>query len=159
MDSVIGHKPATQPPIVEETVSVSDEVGDYDSQPLEDVEECSDSCSSVSTPHCYQSACSSRSVTPPVTSEGKARQQESRKRERPVDAKVHKMEQLLEKMVKVQEDSDRYHMRMEEKLTEMEEKRQEESREFQLSLLALMGNQTRASESQPSFFGYRPSMS
>ena len=163
MDAVLGRKPATQPSVVVESASAAAAVVEEDSNEDDSLllqeEELSDSpCSSASlteTATSNQSACSSGSVTQRAMTEGN--KSKNRKRTSPVNAKLSKMEELLAKMVKVQQESDNYYMRM-EKLLEMEERREMESREFQLSLLALMRSQTGASAAQPSFFTYPPRM-
>ena len=159
MDAVLGHKPATQPSVVVESASAAAAVVEEDSNEDDSLllqeEELSDSpCSSVlltETAMSNQSAVTQRAMT-------EGNKSKNRKRTRPVNAKLSKMEELLAKMVKVQQESDNYYMRMEEKLLEMEERREMESREFQLSLLALMRSHTGASPAQPSFFTYPPRM-
>ena len=61
----------------------------------------------------------------------------SRKRKR---AESSKVEDMMGKLMKMQEESDEHYMRIEEKLLEMEKQRQKESQEFQLRMMALLSN-------------------
>ena len=114
MDAVLGHKLAAQPSVVVESasaaVAVVEEDSNEDDSLLLQEEELSDSpCSSASlteTATSNQSACSSGSVTQRAMTEGN--KSKNRKRTRPVNAKLSKMEELLAKMVKVQQESDNY---------------------------------------------------
>ena len=75
------------------------------------------------------SVTTSRPVTP-VVEEKKA--VGGNKKRRRSNEKVNKMERLVEKVIKMQEESDEHYLRLEEKMLEMEERRQKESREFQM---------------------------
>ena len=52
------------------------------------------------------------------------------KKRRRSNEKVNKMEYLVEKVKKMQEESDEHYLRLEEKMLDMVERRQKESREF-----------------------------
>ena len=60
------------------------------------------------------------------------------KKRRRSNEKVNKMEYLVEKVIKMQKESDKHYLRLEEKMLEMEERRQKESREFQLQMMSLL---------------------
>ena len=92
--------------------------------------------------------CQHAAVVQSLVTEGKTSKRNDRKEIDLLMQSSLKWSMLLDKMVKVQEDSD---MQMKERLMEMVEIRQTESREFQLFWLALMSNQTGARAAHPSF--------
>ena len=177
VDDVLGHKPATQPPLVVES-------GDPDlwtQQQAEGELPQGSSCESEGDGHSVQEKSASlphsRSVTPVVDrQEGKSSQEdetppdsgtapkEKNSRTTPKEKKQSvmkdrkrkkgesRMDEMVEKLMKMQEESDRHYMRMEEKLLEMEERRQRESQEFQLRLMSFFGGQ--AAPSPP--YNYPP---
>lgn len=51
------------------------------------------------------------------------------------------MEDLIEKVIKGPEESDRHYQRMEEKWLEMEDRHQKESREFQSTIMSVISKQ------------------
>lgn len=55
-----------------------------------------------------------------------------------VSDKFEKLEDLLEKIVKIYEENDTASRKIEEKLLEMEERRERENKEFQLKLMSLL---------------------
>ena len=124
MDQVLGHKPATRRPVVIESGESSMSCDPEPSAP---------SPSSLSSSG--DDISRSRSETP-IPEQGKIR-----KRKRGGD-KFEKLEGFLEKVVKMQEENDAASRRMEEKLLEMEERRDRENREFQLQMMAILAGQT-----------------
>ena len=86
---------------------------------------------------------SSRSVTPVhvhVVDDDKGNKSVRKKRKRSSE-KVNKMEELVEKVLKMQDESQQHYLKMEQKLLEMEECRQKESREFHLQMMSLLCSQ------------------
>ena len=65
-------------------------------------------------------------------------QTKGKKRKRSVSDKAEKMESLVEKVMKMQSEGEQHYLRLEEKMLEIEEQRQKESREFQLQMIALL---------------------
>ena len=133
MDAVLGHKPATRPPIVVESGGVREgsekpevtEEGETEADG-QDVEE--QSCSSHSEP----------SVSERKKSPGEGPSQKRKRETSSGVAKFSRMEELVEKIVKVQEESDKHYMKLEEKLLEMEEQRRKESQDFQLRMMSML---------------------
>ena len=48
----------------------------------------------------------------------------------------------MERIIKVQEESDKHYVKLEEKLLEMEERRERESQGFQFRMMSLLSNQS-----------------
>ena len=155
LDMILGHKPATQPPVVIEsgcssmsceqepssspcpstpssysTVNVSDLVQD------EGVDR-GDEDGPVGSPDMEESSQCERNPkkggTYGSTSTGKKRKRSS--------DKFQRMECLVEKMMKQQEESDNKYVKLEEKMLEMEERRHKENQEFQMRLMSMLCNQ------------------
>ena len=88
-----------------------------------------------------ESGSHSRSVTPavaerrePNTSKGKGT-----KRKR-AECVVERVESVIEKGIKIQEDSERNFMRLEQKMLEAEERRRKENRQFMLQMMQLIAS-------------------
>ena len=150
MDQVLGHKPAIRPPVVIESGESSISCDPEPSAPsptslspsiLNETEDSILEESEVgdgvhgSGSQDRDDISRSRSETP-IPEQGK-----NRKRKRGGD-KFEKLEGFLEKVVKMQEENDAASRRMEEKLLEMEERRDRENREFQLQMMAILVGQT-----------------
>ena len=121
MDSALGHKAATQPPIVvesSENVTTVEEDALIDESGvelsfIEDVEE-SEPCSSKELSR-------SRSETPASMCSSVI---EPKKKRKKGSDKMDKFDGIIEKMIKLQEESDKNYLKLEEKLLEMDEQRQ-----------------------------------
>ena len=150
MDQVLGHKPATRPPVVIESGESSMSCDPETSAPsptslsssiLNETEDSILEESEVgygvlgSGSQDRDDISRLRSETP------KTEQGKNRKRKRGGD-KFEKLEGFLEKVVRMQEENDAASRRMEEKLLEMEERRDRENREFQLQMMAILAGQT-----------------
>ena len=124
MDAVLGHKPATQPPVVVESGEAA--ATDCPGHKSGDEEEEESFVEGTGEPKCDESDSSrSRPETP-------VEMKKSKKRKRSVSDKSEKMESLVEKVLKIQSESEQHYLRLEEKMLELEEQRQKESHEFQL---------------------------
>ena len=150
MDQVLGHKPATRPPVVIESgessmscdpepsapspTSLSSSILNETEDSILEESEVGDGVLGSGSQH-MDDISRSRSETP-IPEQGK-----NRKRKRGGD-KFEKLEGFLEKVVKMQEENDAASRRMEEKLLEMEERRDRENREFQLQMMAILAGQT-----------------
>ena len=158
MDAVLGHKPATCPPVVIEsgssslscdleptvsspttmssssTVSTNIDNNDY---VVEEDDSVVGSEIARSSSHERDELSSSRSETPVYIEEVTPSQKGSRKRKR-ISDKFDRVEGLMEKMIKIQEDSEKSSREVELKIFEMEERRQKESQDFQMRLLSLL---------------------
>lgn len=136
MDSILGHKPATQPPVLvesshegisdhsglaEETTSVTNEIEETTSSTTSDGEPISQPGTPVVEP-----------VVQKVISH--------RKRKKASD-NFEKMEEFVSRIMKMQEESDRKYMQLEEKMLKLEEKRLKDSHEFQMHLVSLLSQQ------------------
>lgn len=148
MDELLGHKPATQPPVViesgESSLSLDPELTTSPSTTLSSsiLHESEDDMLEESevVDRAIASSSRERDVLPRSRSVTPAHEQggiRNSKRKRGSDRFEH-VESLIEKMVKLQEESDGASRRMEEKLLEMEERRQRENREFQLQMMAVL---------------------
>ena len=80
---------------------------------------------------------SSQSETPVDIEEVTPSRKGSRKRKK-ISDKFELMEGLLEKMIKIQEDSEKASTEVELKIFDMEERRQKESQDLQMRLLSLL---------------------
>ena len=156
MDEILGHQPATQPPVVVNSMDEGDTIGDNGSEctgataggtagesqaddrgnssepELEDSQHPGSSSSTIDK---------SRSTTPI------APQQRKRKRSKG-DKSDTSTTELISKLLKVQEESDKRLLQLEEKRLEYEERQIEkeaqqrrEEREFQLRMMQLMMGQ------------------
>ena len=130
IDNVLGHTPSTQPPVVVESaassyfeVSEMDNEGDTNEESIQD------------------SGSHSRSVTPspavakrkePNKSKGKGT-----KRKRAVCV-VERVDDVIEKVIQFQEDSERNFMRLEEQMLEAEERRRKDNQQFMLQMMQLI---------------------
>ena len=71
-----------------------------------------------------------------------------------------KFDGVVDKLIKMQEETDRNYVKLEEKLLEMEERRQRESQDFQLKMMAILrghqstGTSYGASQYGPASYGY-----
>ena len=135
MDSILGHKPATQPPVLvesshegisdhsalaEETTSVTNEIEETTSSTTSDGEP----ISQPGTP-----------VVEPVV------QKVSHRKRKKASNNFEKMEEFVSRIMKMQEESDRKYMQLEEKMLKLEEKRLKDSHEFQMHLVSLLSHQ------------------
>ena len=135
IDAVLGHKPATRPPVVVESGDTMSTTANR--------EEANTSISTAGTSGEDRSLdereltpselSTSRSVTPigesTADSNGKKRKRSTEKADR--------MEGFLDKVIKMQAESENKFLNLEEKMMEMEVQRQE-SREFQLQMMSLL---------------------
>jgi hypothetical protein len=122
MDTVLGHKPATEPPVVVESGAepTTSTAGDNTE---DDVDEETDLGGSRSD----EQETISRSETPVVDTEKAKTPVKGKKRKKSGD-KMDRMETLVEKVMKMQNESEQHYLRLEEKMMEMEEQRQGKSR-------------------------------
>ena len=124
MDAVLGHKPATKPPVVMESSIDMIEQQQLDPCIEDTVSETQSRCTSYDS----EAGESSRSCSEtPLTEE---KMPKSRKRKKVHNNSADKVEALVEKMINVQEESDRHYMKLEEKILEMEDKRQKVANNF-----------------------------
>ena len=143
MDDALGHRPATQPPITVEsslsdiasgTSSNTDTIDELENGEETVLENGDDICSVFDdemSRNCSVTPGSNTEKTPQHEKKSK------RKRSKGSDA-VDKMEGLLEKMVTMQDESEKNFMRLEEKMMEMEKERQKENQEFMLRMMAFL---------------------
>ena len=54
---------------------------------------------------------------------------------------MDRMETLVEKVMKMRNESEQHYLRLEEKMMEMEEQRQKDNREFQLKMMGILCSQ------------------
>ena len=145
LNEVLGHKHSTKPPVVVESVSMTmDEVGpDDETQDMSGVGE----SDAINVPSPAVSNSSTSLVARPNTDTDEPQQPDgkSRKRKR---GKQEGTNALLEKMVKLQENSDKMLYMLEEKRAKMEERQMEldaqlrrEEREFQLQMVQMLTQQ------------------
>ena len=159
MDAILGHRPATQPPVIVNSMeelagdTTSDNTGDTggdtvgESQPEVRGNTSGPELDDIPEPSGSSTKESSRSTTP---------QLRKRKRSK-ADKNEASTTELISKLIKVQEESDKRLLQLEEKRLEFEKRQLEieaqqrkEEREFQLKMMQLMMSQ---GESQPH---YRP---
>ena len=142
MDSVLGHKPATQPPVLIQSGEVVEATDDTtkkgDEDEVDGEGKVGDSESGQSSLDGNEGSVTTSRPETPVVEEKKAAG--GNKKRRRSNEKVNKMEYLVEKVIKMQEESDEHYLRLEEKMLRMEERRQKESREFQLKMMSLLCN-------------------
>ena len=145
MDEVLGHKPATQPPVVVESATVAEQVevseNDYSNAAEESNESNSPGNSNLS-----------RSGTP-VNLDMSSRKGKKRKR---TQDSIEQIGDLVGKIIKMQEDSEKNHLKLELKLLEMEERRHKESKEIMMRMMSLMCPQPIATSSQPNYGYHHP---
>ena len=127
MDEVLGHKPATQPPVVVESSDATENIVDEDSLESEE----------VSSLLVANESSQSLSETPVAEVEKTPAKEKSIKRKKPSD-RYERMDAVVDKMMKMQTDSDSHYLKLEEKMMEMEERRRKESQEFQMHMMALL---------------------
>ena len=124
LNEVLGHKHSTEPPVVVESLSMTtDEVGpDEETQDMSGVGE--SDAANVPSPAVSSSSTSSvaRPNTSTDTDEAQQPDGKSRKRKR---GKQEGTNALLEKMIKLQENSDKMLYMLEEKRAKMEERQME----------------------------------
>ena len=135
MDAILGHKPATQPPVVVESgegAAASSDSPRPSHKSGEEDDEITPEC--LGDPKTDESESSRSCSETPVVEVKKGKKRKS-------SDKGEKMESVLEKVMKMQSESEQHYLRLEEKMIEMEEQRQKESREFQLQMMALLTNQ------------------
>ena len=152
LNEVLGHKHSTEPPVVVESLSMTtDEVTpDDETQDMSGVGE--SDATNVPSPAVSSTGSSSiTSVARPSTDT-----EETSRETQPPDSKSRKCKRgklegtnaLLEKMVKLQENSDKMLCMLEEKRAKMEERQMEldaqlrrEEREFQIQMLQILTQQ------------------
>ena len=127
MDEVLGHKPATQPPVVVKSSDAAENTVDEDSLESEE----------ASSLLVANESSRSLSETPVAEVEKTPAKEKSRKRKKPSD-RYERMDAVVDKMMKMQADSDSHYLKLEEKMMEMEERRRKESQEFQMRMMALL---------------------
>ena len=138
MDEVLGTMPATEPPVVVESVRSTGEFQgteleatcDLDGGELEEVHtQCSYSSSqqtsSSETPDNYRTS----TPVPKPSTKGKKRAIS--------EDTFDRMEHLVDKIITFQEESENNYLKLEEKILEMEEKRRKESQEMFMHLMAM----------------------
>lgn len=114
-------------------------------------DECVQSVENDGISHCMPNSDDSMSlsvrtrVTRNIESQADGR---SRKRKK-VENKEDRMEILLEKMMKLQEESERRHVRLEEELLSVMKQMRRDSHEIQMHIISLLPNQTNIGDKQP----------
>ena len=88
----------------------------------------------------------SRSETPIVDTDKDTPGPAKGKKRKKSGDKMDRMETLVEKVMKMQNESEEHYLRLEEKMMEMEERRQKENHDFQLQLMRLLRGVTRQSD-------------
>ena len=145
LNKVLGHKHSTEPPVVVESPSMTtDEVGpDDETQDMSGVGE----SDATNVPRPAVSSSSTSLVARPNTDTDEPQQPDSKSRKRK-QGKQEGTNALLEKMVKLQENSDKMLYMLEEKRAKMEERQMEldaqlrrEEREFQLQMVQMLTQQ------------------
>ena len=133
-DDVLGHKPAMQPPVVVESgeATVQTDIPEEDEQSV--AEGVGDSKSD-------ESEIRSRSETHVIEVDKGKTPVTGKKRKKSGD-NMNKMETLVEKVMKMQNESEQHYLRLEEKMMEMEEQRQKEDRGFQLQMMKMCNQQS-----------------
>ena len=148
MDNVLGHRPATRPPVIVESSSSS----------MSPEEELSTSLLPTPPP---SSVLSERIILEndgvgdgevAGSSSGDVAEQKkkivNKKRKKSID-KFQKIEGLVDKVIKLQEDSDNRYLKLEERMLELEEKRFKETQELQLRMLSMLCNHAPNFRSSP----------
>ena len=161
MNAILGDKPATCPPVVVESGCSSHPVQSQVDESLEEqLDDEQSECVSL------VSETGSRSETPASVSasdtETTPQQKKTRKRKTKASDRFDVVESLVEKMVKMQEESEKSYIHLEEKMLEMEERRQKDSQEFMMRMMALMFQPPAippGSISQPQFPDYNKGVS
>ena len=135
MDSVLGHKPATRPPIVVES-SVGPGLGLQFTETFEET-----GFDTEAEAEDNEEQHSELPLTSKQQGERKKMQADKTNRKRKRES-FSRMEELMERIIKVQEESDKHYVKLEEKLLEMEERRERESQDFQFRMMSLLSNQS-----------------
>ena len=78
-----------------------------------------------------------------------------KKRKRTQDS-IEQIGDLVGKIIKMQEDSEKNHLKLGFKLLEMEERRHKESKEIMMRMMSLMCPQPIATSSQPNYGYHHP---
>ena len=168
MNDVLGEKPSTQPSIVIESSLLTDE--DIDNTPdMNEEQVIDDSCSVATNDDIFDtsldSSKKSHSYTPCNIEEQKVNappEKKTKKRKRSND-KYDKAELLIDKMIKLQEESEKNYIKLEERMMAIEEKRQKDNNEFMMHMMSFMFPPVQ-STSQPMaipphpMYSYPPSM-
>ena len=150
MDAVLGHKPATEPPVVVES-GVEPTTSTAGDNTEDDVDEETDLGGSKSD----EQETRSRSETPVVDTEKAKAPAKGKKRNKSGD-RMDRMETFVEKVMKMQNESEQHYLRLEEKMMEMEERRQKENREFQLKMMGILCSQQGVVRQSSDSSGQRP---
>ena len=137
LNAILGHKPATQPPIVVNSL------GESDTQEPVHVQE------SPPSPELFDQACGSERATSEESSTSTPVMLQPRKRKRSKNEKMESLNgEIVDKLVDAQRNSDRVLVELEEKRLKFEEKQMErealqrrEEREFQLRIMQMMMGQ------------------
>ena len=141
MDQVLGHKPATQPPVVVESGDMAPAAaGENDLSEDDGLVDAGDGEQSSSM-RGNSSSGGSRAETPlNVDPKDVPAKTPARKGKRKRSNNMEQMEELVDKMVKLQEESERNYVKLEEKMLEMEERRQKDNQEFMMRMFSFMSN-------------------
>ena len=144
-DAILGHRPATRPPVVVNSIADSEEVDEQDSP--HSPERFPDDALSTSTSSCATSVSPSDPQTGPLKTSA-ITQHTSRKRKRP-NSVVEKVESVtaaiitkLSEMQKLSDDLIRdlegKRLKFEERQAEREEEQRRQERQFQLQMMQMM---------------------
>ena len=134
MDQVLGHKPATKPPVLIESGDVTRSEENSDTTVVIE-----DAQNSSLEKDCMEESESSRSRSATPVPEEKNAVKNCRKRPKPSN-NFEKIEGWVEKMLKMQEDSDKKFMKLEERMLEMEERRHKDNTEMFTRMMAFMSS-------------------
>lgn len=124
MDSILGHKPATQPPILVESshegISDHSALAEETTSVTNEIEETTSSTTSDGEPISQPGTL----VVEPVV------QKVSHRKRKKASDNFEKMDEFVSRIMKMQEESDCKYMQLEEKMLKLEEKRLKDSHEF-----------------------------
>ena len=138
MDEVLGTKPATEPPVVVESIRST---GEFQGTELEatcdldggELEEVHTQCSSSSS----QQTSSSETLDNYRTSTSVPKPSKKGKKIARSEDTFDRMQHLVEEIITFQEESEKNYLKLKEKILEMEEKRRKESQEMFMRLMAM----------------------
>lgn len=132
INNVLGEKPSTEPHVVIESTAASTE--ELPEAPGEEDELLCDIKESETK---LESGSSSRSQTPAPVEKKEIKSKGKGKRKR-TETVIERVEEVVEKVLKIQEESERNFTTMEEKMLEAEERRRRDNQEFMLQMMRML---------------------
>lgn len=137
LDEVLGHKPATRPPVLIDTLQ--------EKTPADHIPDGNDEGDDDRSLGESKEAAEEKTEDAPTHSSSSIEDRKKRKRARKEDTMVAAISTLVDKMTKAQSDTDKVfleleekRMKMEENMREMEERQRREEREFQLKMMSVL---------------------